>query len=135
MTFKGFGSDKVKGKKNKLKIGQKVRAKKDLVDWYSSHFCWSYDKKILNDRSYCEGEKEICLENLPALYIWSWAKLSGQMPEGVITHYGADDNNEGINRKNVWIVFTLKSGFGYVTDGCYVSEKSLVSIKKPKSRK
>ena len=127
--------DETKGKKNKLKIGQKVKAKQNLVDWFSSHFSWSYGKKIQNDDSYGEGEKEIGTEDLPKLYIWSWAKLSRKSPVGVVMHYGAEDNDEGIDRKNVCVEFTLRTGFGNIVDGVYVYEKDLVAVKKTKSRK
>ena len=32
--------DQKKGKKNKLRVGDKVRAKPSWVDWHSSHIAW-----------------------------------------------------------------------------------------------
>ena len=51
--------DKVKGKLNKLKVGQRVRAKPSLVDWFSNHLSWSYGRCLPGDESYSKGEKEI----------------------------------------------------------------------------
>lgn len=128
------------GNLNKLKIGQKVRATPRLVDWFSSHFSWAYGSTPPENTGYCEGEKEIRVENMNSLFIWSWAKLSGKMPTGVVTHYGAEDWDEKskkhVNRKCVWVVFTLRTGFGNVTNGTYVSELDLVALpKKSKSRR
>lgn len=122
-------SDKKKGKKNKLKIGQKVKALPNLVDWHARRLSWSYGKKVSDDQSYNEGEKEISLENLRDVYFWTFSYLSGKMPKGVIDHYGSEGNDDGIDRKSVWVVFTLKTKFGKIVHETFVDEKNLEAVK------
>jgi hypothetical protein len=134
MKFTGFGPDLKKGKKNKLKVGQKVVAKQRLVDWTASHLCWCVGKLVKDDSAYDKGQTEIPLESLDYVYMWSGAKLSGKMPTGVVTHYGMADNDDRIDRKNVYIEFTFKTGLGNLKYGCYVHEKDLELIKAKSQR-
>lgn len=124
----------VKGRLNKLKVGQRVRAKPSLVDWFSSHLCFSYSRCLPSDEGYNKGEREIAVEDLDMIYVWSRAKLSGKMPTGVVSHYGGEDLNEDgkeyANRKCVWVDFTFRTELGYIKDGTYVSERDLELVKK-----
>jgi len=123
---------------NKYRIGQKVKAKLSLVDWLSSHFCWSYGKLMDNDLSYSKGEKEIGQEDLYTLYVWSRAKLGNKMPTGVVRTYGADEYKNGLKskakRKFVWVDFKFNTELGQIVSGHYVSEKDLETVK-PRVRK
>ena len=121
--------DQKKGKKNKLKVGDKVRAKKTWVDWHSSNIAWLF--AALRE----DGEREIREQDLSQVYFLCSAKLSGKMPTGVISRYGADDNDDNISRKNVYVTFTLNTELGDIQYSCYVAEKDLELIKKAKSRK
>ena len=129
---------KVKGRLNKIKIGQKVKARQRLVDWYSSHLVWGFGHPVNDDPSYVSGEKEIRNESLARVYSWTLAKLSGKMPTGIVTHYGADGDwddkkKENIRgRKCVWVEFTFKTELGDLNYGSYVSEKDLEAIKNKK---
>lgn len=125
-----YESDKKKGKKNKLKVGQKVRARSSLVDWYSSHLVWSYSRAPKNSDGYTDGEKEIDVSDLPKIYAWARARLMNKMPVGVVTHYGAHDNDDKIDRKNVGVVFTFKTEMGNITYNTYVQEKDLETVVK-----
>jgi hypothetical protein len=125
----------LKGKKNKLKIGDTVRAKPSWVDWHSSRISWLFGKRVENDGSYLENEKEIPLESLSEAHFLTYSKLSGKMPTGIISRYGADDNDDNISRKNVYVTFTLNTELGDIQYSCYVAEKDLELIKKAKSRK
>jgi len=125
-------SDKTKGKKNKFNVDQKVMAKQSLIDWHSSYLCWSYGRKAPENAGYGEGEKEIDVEDLPKVYIWSLYRLSGKTLSGVVSHYGARDNEEGVDRKNVWVIFTFKTELGNIKYGTYVHEKDLMRVKKAK---
>ena len=124
-----------KGKKNRLKVGQKVVARPKLVDWNASHLSWCAGKPVRGDSSYNDGQLEIGPEELSFVYIWTNAKLSGKMPVGVVTHYGADDdtkNSKGekiVGRKNVFVEFKVRTSFGNLKYGCYVPETDLVLLK------
>jgi hypothetical protein len=128
------GSDKP-GKKNKLKVGQKVRALPQLVDWFASHLTWSYGKKASGKDGYGEGEREIRVEDLPQVYVWIHSKLSKKMPIGIVSHFGNSDYSQKsgkplAGRKCVWIDFKFKTELGEATYGTYVSERDLVLVKK-----
>jgi len=127
--------DHKKGKRNKLRVGDKVRAKQTWVDWHSSRISWLFGKRVENDGSYLKNEKEIPLESLSEAHFLTYSKLSGKMPTGVISRYGADDNDDNISRKNVYVTFTLDTELGDIQYSCYVAEKDLELIKKAKSRK
>lgn len=123
-----------KGKRNKLKLGDRVKAKQSLVDWCSSHLSWSYGRKT-NDPAYSKDEKEISVEDLSSVYLWSLAKLGNKMPRGAVDHYGASDNDEGVDRNNVYINFTFKTELGNMEYGAYVHEKDLELVKRKKPSK
>jgi hypothetical protein len=122
-----------KGKKNKLKIGQKVRALPSLVKWHASHLSWSLGLAITEDGAYDKGQREIPLESMENVYVWSGAYLSGKMPTGVVDRYGAPDNDDGIDRNNVYVEFTFKTGLGNIKYGTYVHERDVtLATKKSK---
>ena len=127
-----MSAHKIKGKYNRLKIGQKVRAKKELIDWHASHLCWSYSRLMNGTDGYMDGDREIEVADLPKVYVWSFAKLSKKIPTGVVKHYGAGDNDDGVDRKNVWVEFTFKTELGAIPYGTYVSEKDVTLNKKRK---
>jgi hypothetical protein len=119
-----------RGKRNKFKITDKVRAKQTWVDWHSSHIAWLFAAKVEDS-----DEREIREQDLPSVYFLCNAKLGRKMPTGVVSRYGADDNDDNISRKNVYVTFTLDTELGDIQYSTYVAEKDLELIKKAKSRK
>lgn len=130
-----------KSRFNKIKVGRTVQAKPRLVEWYVTHLCWSYGMQVDSPKSngYDEKEKELPLDSLRDVYIWVSAKLTGKMPIGLVSHYGANDFSSklkrGISAKCVWVDFTFKTEFGDHVLGLYVSEKDLVLVKEKKKTK
>ncbi len=127
--MKNWMNHDLKGKKNQMKIGDKVRAKSTWVDWHASNIAWLFCAP--NDK----GEKEIRNENLSEVYFLLNAKLGNKRPTGVISRYGCFDNDDDIDRKNVFVTFTLDTEFGDVQYSCYVHEKDVEVIKKAKSKR
>ncbi len=123
-----------KGKLNRIKVGQKVRAKPSLVDWFASHLSWSYGRKPIDASAYGIAQNEIGVQDLGKVYAWSGAKLGKEMPVGVVEYYGQRDNDQGIDRNNVFVTFTFKTQLGSIIDKIYVNEKDLVVIRKKKSK-
>jgi hypothetical protein len=121
----------IKGKKNRLELNQKVRAKQSLVDWISEHLSWSYGRHV-QESAYSPGEKEIPLESLRDVYLWALAKLSGNNPVGSIEGYGSRDNDEGVDRNNVFVNFTFNTELGKIQYMTFVREKDLIKIVKKK---
>ena len=121
--------DKDRGKKNKLNIGDKVRAKPQWAEWHCKYLSWSFGKRVSGDLSYCEGEKEIPLEDMDKVYAFTNAYLGGKMPLGIVSHYGARDNDNKVDRKNVYVNFTFDTELGKIEYGCYVNEKDLDFLK------
>lgn len=121
--FHMFGN-KEKGKLNRLKVGQKVRVKQRLVDWEVKH---SPDMCAIGPGTPNAWFKE---DSVPKVYSWMHAQLTGKLPEGVITHYGARDNDRGIERKCVYVSLTFKTGAGKIVFGTYVNEKDLTILRK-----
>ena len=124
-----------KSKSNRLKVGQKVRAKNSLVNWHATNLTWSYGIPA-NDPGYDKDDNEIGPEDLPQVYAWAGALISGKMPKGTVTHYGAKDWDNKllchVDRKCVWVEFKFKTELGTITNGVYVSEEDLEPIKKKK---
>lgn len=118
-----------KGKKNKLKVGQKVKAKPSLIHWHATHLCWSLSTPAPNNSGYDKNDREIEEDNLKDVYVWSRAKLSGEMPFGIVSHYGSEDE---FGKKPVWVEFTFKTELGNIPLGTYVEEKYLVLTSKKK---
>jgi hypothetical protein len=116
------------GKENKLKVGQKVRAKKSLIDWYAERLCWLYSRSVINP-PYGKGEMEFDKEDLGQIYILLHSHLSGKMPYGVVKHYGSTDSIK-VGRLNVFITFTVKTEIGTFSFSSYCSEDKLVRIVK-----
>ena len=121
-------SPEAKGKLNKLNIKDKVKAKPSLIDWYATHLAWSYGKKTYQV-GYGENEKEIHEEDLSKIYLWTKAKLFNEILTGTVAHYGSRDNDNRIDRKTVYVVFSIKTKNGKLSHGSYVEEKNLTKIK------
>ena len=120
------------GEGNKLKVGQKVKATKHLVNWTTSHISWLHGVSVSKDSTYREGEKEIQEKSLPEIYAWIDAKLTGDMPRGVVKHYGGTD--EG-TKKCLYVEFKFKTAIGVVTISEYASEGlDVVAIKFKKKK-
>lgn len=123
--------DLVKGKKNRLKVAQRVRAKQKVVDWHSSHLTWCYGRVPLIPGEYSPGEKELHVEDLDEVLFWATVKLSEKMPEGLVSHYGSHEDGER-ERKYVFVNFIIKTTIGILTVGTYVEEKDLTLVRKKK---
>ena len=123
-----------RGKKNRVKIGQLVTAKKSIVDWYTDHLSWSYGRPPLDPSGYSPDQREIHAQDLPSVYFWVLVRLSGKMPTGVVTGYGARDNGDGVDRNNLWVDFVFETELGKFVEPTCVEEKSVVLVKS-KSRK
>ncbi len=122
------------GKKNKLRVGNKVKAKPELIDWHVKHLSWCFGSTHELDNAYSKGEKEIKEENFGQVYLILKAKLSGEMPFGTVTHFGSmdtcDDTGKLIEgRKCVWVKFKTKTKFGTFNYQAYFSESQLVKVK------
>jgi hypothetical protein len=121
--------DMIKGKKNRFKVGQKVKAKLNLAKEHVEHLVSFYGVKF--------GEnigKEIREQDLEEVYNWIGSYLSKNPPVGVVSSYGEHEMDEDYafnDKKFVWVEFKFKSGFKL---GTYVSEKYLTAVK-TKSRK
>lgn len=123
-----------KGKRNRFKIGQSVVSKPRLVDWHATHLSWCAGAPVRDDSAYDVGQKEIRVEDLNFVYLWTWAKLSGKMPTGKVKHYGASDdtkdkNGNRLDRKNVFVEFKVRTSFGNVKYECYVNEPDLTLLR------
>ncbi len=116
------------GKKNKLKLGQRVWVKFETVKWHATHlcFCFSEPSKDL------PNEGEISEESIEDVYLRVRAFLLGKSLKGTVTHYGAPDNDKNIDRKNVFVVIEHDTELGKREDGFYIEEKHLKPIKKKK---
>ena len=120
-----------KGKDNKLKPGNVVMAKPRLVEWHATHLTWCYGKHVKDDKSYSEGEKEIDPENIKTVLAWTHAHTTARMPLGIVTHYGSHDGTEkgkdqqGLDRKCVWVEFVFKVGSLRIRYGTYCNEQDL----------
>lgn len=119
--------DLVKGKKNRLKVGQKVKAKLSLAKYYVQHVVESYGVHM-------EGHsgKEIREQDLPEIYAWIGAHISKTVPVGVVKHYGCEEtgaDNKQTGRKFVAVEFIFNTGLGPFEYGTYVSEKDLAAVK------
>jgi hypothetical protein len=112
--------DKVKGKKNKLKknrlkVGQKVKAKLGLAE-----------DNVKNLVLYYGVGGKILERHLPEIYAWIGAHLSKTGPMGIIKHYGTEDN--------VFVEFVFDTELGPFEYGTYVSEKDLTVVKTKRKR-
>jgi hypothetical protein len=124
---------KTRGKLNRLTIGREVQATVGLVDWYSKHLVWFYGAPVGNDPAYPEDGREIAISDLTKVYVWARAKLSGELPKGIVSHYGSV---EGIpNKKCVWVRFLFKTELGPIEYGTYVGENRVKLLKKKIKRK
>lgn len=117
-----------KGKLNKFKIGQVVKAKQALVDWIANHLVWLYSTQVKNDSQ----EREFLSENMEYVYIWLDAQLRGYLPVGKVCGYGAKDNDDNIDRNNLQIIFTFRTKLGNIEYSTFVHEKDLILVKKSK---
>jgi len=118
-------------KKNKFKMGDRVKALPSLVDWHSSHLVWSYARVVEGEHRE-KDERDITEESLPILYFWIWCKLFNRMPRGVVTGFGEEDDKDGEKSgiRCVWVEFHIFTEFGKVEYSTYVEEKDLVAVKK-----
>jgi hypothetical protein len=128
-----FKPDLKKGKRNRLRVGQKVEAKQQMVDWHASHLSWCAGKPVHGDSAYDIGQKEVRIEDLSFVYIWTFAKLSGKMPTGTVVRYGAlddtyDEDGKILDRKNVFVEFKVRTAFGVLKYSCYSYESELKKI-------
>lgn len=123
-------SDK-RGKRNKLKIGDKVISTKEDVDWNASHLCWSFGRDASSKEGYSEGEREFGIEDLRIVGSHIWYMLSNKQPRGTVLGFGAKDNDNGIDRNNVYVEFDFKTPFGNFKYGAYKHErKHVVKLEK-----
>ena len=118
------------GKKNKLKIGQKVQATLDFIDWKIRHLSWCYGVRVENDTSYGDNEKEIRIQDLPIIYALLSSFYTGEMPVGVVTEFGSIENG----LKFVRVIFWFKTDCGLLKYETYVDEYQLVKYGKKKSK-
>jgi hypothetical protein len=123
----------IKGKKNRLLLGEKVQATPEMVDWYARHFVWSYGAPAPEGQGYSKGEKEIRFQDLASVYVWSLARISGKCPRGITKHYGAEADEPG--KKCIWVEFTFKTELGDIAYRTYVDEKNLKSLKRKRKKK
>ena len=122
-----------KGRDNRFKIGQKVRAKPYLVDWNASHLAFCYGRKP-KDGGYHPEEKELHLEDLWKVYLWTRAYLTQEMPIGKVIGYGSLDGSDKPYHKNLFVKFTFETEIKSNTYDTFVAEKDLVAVRS-KSRK
>jgi hypothetical protein len=114
-----------KGKKNKLKVEDKVQAKPELVKWYVEH---------LNELNLVPGHTELMEKDYGDVANWLSHYLTKKMPVGKVLAYGAadiepskEDPNKWVDAKdlnNVYVEFKMRYG-KYRT---YVSERSLKKV-------
>jgi hypothetical protein len=115
--------DPIKGRNNRFKVGQKVKAKLALAKDHVEHLV-----------SYYNVNNEIREKDLEEISNWIRSYLSKNPPVGVVAFYGdqeREDNHAFTNRKFVWVEFKFRGGFKV---GTFVSEKDLTAVK-TKSRK
>jgi hypothetical protein len=120
--------DKKPGKKNKLKVGQKVKPRAKLVNWYCGNFTFMYGKMQARFQSDFDVVK-IGLEDVDKIFFWTWLKKSNNKAVGVIGHYGAHDNDDHVDRLNIWVDFKIKTDLGEFTYGTYVHENDVYPVK------
>ena len=125
--------EKTKGKRNKIRIGQKVRAKKSLIDWYAHRLYWLFGR-VTDNEAYTKGEMEVSQQDLDKIYALTWAKLGNKTPSGVVAHYGCPDNDDGVDRKNLWVNFIFKTELGDIEYGTYIHEENVVALSKRKKK-
>lgn len=128
-----YDGNKSRGKSNRLGIGQKVKAKSSLVDWYCRHLSWCYSIKAPENAGYQLGEKEIPLNSVKLIYAWTHAHLSNKPITGKVRGYGAFDVSEKTNkvtkRKCVLVDFRIKTEIGVAKFSIFAHEKDLLAIK------
>jgi hypothetical protein len=115
-----------KGKKNKLKIGDKVQATQNLVSYYVTH---------LNENFLVPSKTEFKEESYPDIANWLSAHLTKKLPKGKVIGYGATacypskkDSNKWEDKKdelNVCVEFKMRYG----KYRAYYSENNLKRIK------
>jgi hypothetical protein len=113
------------GRNNKLKIGDVVMLRPECVKWHAEHLAWCYAKAAKKEDGYSEGDKELDPENIPHVLGWTHAYLTARMPVGIVTHYGATDDSEVKDRKNVYVQLMFRVGNLRIPYGMYLAEKSL----------
>ena len=114
-----------------MNIGDRVKAKASWVDWHAKNIASLFAVRV-GDGS---GEREIRTENLNEVYFICYSKLGNIQPFGLITHYGAHDNDDNVDRKNVHVTFSINTYLGRIQYSSYVNEKDLEVVKKSKSKK
>ena len=123
--------DQKPGKKNRLKVGQRVTAKSDWLDWHLSHLNWLYGVAVNDDKAYDPGQSEIRVESLSAVFFLIHHHLSNKMPRGIVFGYAAfDDIVKG--RKNVRVEFSVKTDLGIIKYTSICSENQLNVVKNKK---
>ena len=133
-------NDSKPGKKNKVRVGQKVKLVTEGMKWYAYHLSWSMGENKHGKDGYSKGEKEIPANSLMDVYFILSCHLSSNMPYGFVSHFGSEgdyDKNGKYSEqlKCVWVDFYRNDPeFGLIEWGTYVSEKDLVRVV-PKKRK
>ena len=95
-----------KGKKNKLKIGDKVQITREQVEWFSNNLAWLYGLWKTDEYHKDEKYREIPAAKSEEVLFWMVAYHAKIKPRGKVTRYGADDDiKEG--RKNVRVELVL----------------------------
>lgn len=110
--------ENTKGKKNKLKINDKVEISSNCVAWFANHLVDNYSIKF--DSYY---GREIELKNLNEIHGWITAFLSKKNPIGKVVGYGSEDEFKGYN------CIRVETKFKHGKISSYLSEKDLKKIK------
>lgn len=111
----------IKGKKNRIKIGDKVQLKPNYVNYIAGHISSLY--KV--------GD-EIPEGYVREIYHWLRAYTLKAMPYGVVRGYGAkedDDTNKTSDRKFVCVEFSFNGEKKVFRASTYVSEKDLTAVR------
>jgi hypothetical protein len=100
----------VKGKKNKLKIGDKVELTQECVNYYATHLVDIFSKphNCIYGTEILNGHEEI--------HGYVDAYITKKMPRGVVVGYGAEDEIRGYNNVKVKIYFKYKTVESYFSE-------------------
>lgn len=98
---------------NKVVVGDKIQATKELVTWHATHTNFCYKSR---------DEEEIQKKYLKEVYFWLHFLVTKTLPVGVVTVFGAEEDHSP--RLNVGVEFKL----GRRKLSLFVSESDIVKI-------
>ena len=89
----------IKGKNNKMKIGDRVEMANEQVKFYAEN---------VNDLYLVSGDKEILAKDYASVASFYHAFITGILPKGKVVGYGANDSGPKSKGSQKWVDFKDK---------------------------